>query len=48
MKKLKEKTTEIEKLYYVNGDYKGVLRIRVNVISFSFEGILYLYKSCQG
>jgi len=34
-------------LYYVNGDYKSVLWIRVNLAPFLLEGILYLYKSCQ-
>jgi len=42
----REKTTEREKFHYVNGDYNRVLWIRGNVIPFSLEGILYLYKSC--
>jgi len=38
---------EREKFHYLNGDYKKVLWIRVNLIPFSVEGIRYLYKSCQ-
>ena len=46
MKNPKWKITERDNFDYVNGDYNRVLCIRVNVIRFSLEGILYLYKSC--
>ena len=49
--KIHEKTrkgsNQKERFYYVNGDYKSVLWILVNLAPFLLEGILYLYNSCQ-
>ena len=44
--KSEKKKNHRENFHYVNDDYNGVPWIRVNMISFSLEGILYLYKSC--
>jgi len=46
VKNPKGKKSWREKFHYVNGDYNRAPWIRVNVIIFSLEGILYLYKSC--
>jgi len=45
--KSKRKKSRREKDFIVDGDYKSILWILVNLPPFSLEGILYLYKPYQ-